>query len=134
MTKQSSNDWSTSSEFEDLSSRITSEKEILALFEKMMVSVEALFYKSNLMPLSREMLEFSMLLLADCWMVHVFCLAKNMNKINKSVSPNTAVLGHEPETWTVLGSPRFRSCWGVMIKVDVFVSQYDIFNTKMSVP
>ncbi|XP_060797730.1 protein diaphanous homolog 3 isoform X2 [Neoarius graeffei] len=36
MTKQSSNDWSTSSEFEDLSSRITSEKEILALFEKMM--------------------------------------------------------------------------------------------------
>ncbi|KAF4083396.1 hypothetical protein AMELA_G00140710 [Ameiurus melas] len=36
MTKQSSCDWSTSSEFEDLSSRITSEKEILALFEKMM--------------------------------------------------------------------------------------------------
>ncbi|KAI5101804.1 protein diaphanous-like 2 isoform X5, partial [Silurus meridionalis] len=36
MTKQSSYDWSTSSEFEDLSSRITSEKEILALFEKMM--------------------------------------------------------------------------------------------------
>ncbi|XP_062869378.1 protein diaphanous homolog 3 isoform X2 [Trichomycterus rosablanca] len=37
LTKQSStNDWSMSSEFEELSSRITSEKEILALFEKMM--------------------------------------------------------------------------------------------------
>ncbi|XP_053094324.1 protein diaphanous homolog 3 isoform X2 [Pangasianodon hypophthalmus] len=36
MAKQSSCDWSTSSEFDDLSSRITSEKEILALFEKMM--------------------------------------------------------------------------------------------------
>ncbi|KAK3561813.1 hypothetical protein QTP86_014391 [Hemibagrus guttatus] len=36
MTKQSSCEWSTSSEFEDLSSKITSEKEILALFEKMM--------------------------------------------------------------------------------------------------
>ncbi|KAM9461087.1 protein diaphanous homolog 3 [Clarias gariepinus] len=36
MTKQSSYDWSNSSEVEDLSSRITSEKEILALFEKMM--------------------------------------------------------------------------------------------------
>uniref|UniRef100_A0A8C2JE68 Diaphanous-related formin 3 n=1 Tax=Cyprinus carpio TaxID=7962 RepID=A0A8C2JE68_CYPCA len=32
----SSGDWSTSSEFEELSSKITSEKEILALFEKMM--------------------------------------------------------------------------------------------------
>ncbi|KAA0707585.1 Protein diaphanous -like protein 3 [Triplophysa tibetana] len=32
----SSGDWSTPSEFEELSSRITSEKEILALFEKMM--------------------------------------------------------------------------------------------------
>ncbi|XP_058256927.1 protein diaphanous homolog 3 isoform X3 [Hemibagrus wyckioides] len=36
MNKQSSCEWSTSSEFEDLSSKITSEKEILALFEKMM--------------------------------------------------------------------------------------------------
>ncbi|GAA6073597.1 protein diaphanous homolog 3 isoform X1 [Tachysurus ichikawai] len=36
MNKQSSYEWSTSCEFEDLSSRITSEKEILALFEKMM--------------------------------------------------------------------------------------------------
>ncbi|KAJ8350117.1 hypothetical protein SKAU_G00252470 [Synaphobranchus kaupii] len=32
----SSSDWSASSEFEDLSTKITSEKEILALFEKMM--------------------------------------------------------------------------------------------------
>jgi len=37
MSKHSSGDWSTSSEFEELSSKITSEKEILALFEKMMV-------------------------------------------------------------------------------------------------
>uniref|UniRef100_A0A8C1J1E5 Diaphanous-related formin 3 n=1 Tax=Cyprinus carpio TaxID=7962 RepID=A0A8C1J1E5_CYPCA len=37
MSKHSSSgDWSTSSEFEELSSKITSEKEILALFEKMM--------------------------------------------------------------------------------------------------
>uniref|UniRef100_A0A672KDZ2 Protein diaphanous homolog 3-like n=1 Tax=Sinocyclocheilus grahami TaxID=75366 RepID=A0A672KDZ2_SINGR len=37
MSKHSSfDDWSTSSEFEELSSKITSEKEILALFEKMM--------------------------------------------------------------------------------------------------
>ncbi|XP_067287567.1 protein diaphanous homolog 3 [Pseudorasbora parva] len=37
MSKHSSAcDWSTSSEFEELSSKITSEKEILALFEKMM--------------------------------------------------------------------------------------------------
>uniref|UniRef100_A0A671T510 Protein diaphanous homolog 3-like n=1 Tax=Sinocyclocheilus anshuiensis TaxID=1608454 RepID=A0A671T510_9TELE len=37
MSKHSSfGDWSTSSEFEELSSKITSEKEILALFEKMM--------------------------------------------------------------------------------------------------
>ncbi|XP_073732268.1 protein diaphanous homolog 3 isoform X4 [Misgurnus anguillicaudatus] len=37
MAKQSSSgDWSTPSEFEELSSKITSEKEILALFEKMM--------------------------------------------------------------------------------------------------
>ncbi|XP_056324142.1 protein diaphanous homolog 3 isoform X2 [Danio aesculapii] len=37
MSKHSSSgDWSSSSEFEELSSRITSEKEILALFEKMM--------------------------------------------------------------------------------------------------
>ncbi|KAI4896390.1 hypothetical protein NFI96_019950 [Prochilodus magdalenae] len=37
MTKHSStSDWSSSSEFEELSSKITSEKEILALFEKMM--------------------------------------------------------------------------------------------------
>ncbi|XP_047664094.1 protein diaphanous homolog 3 isoform X2 [Tachysurus fulvidraco] len=36
MNRQSSYEWSTSCEFEDLSSRITSEKEILALFEKMM--------------------------------------------------------------------------------------------------
>ncbi|XP_052465463.1 protein diaphanous homolog 3 isoform X1 [Carassius gibelio] len=37
MSKQSSSgDWSTSSEFEELSTKITSEKEILALFEKMM--------------------------------------------------------------------------------------------------
>ncbi|XP_066503722.1 protein diaphanous homolog 3 isoform X1 [Hoplias malabaricus] len=37
MTKQSStSDWSSSLEFEELSSKITSEKEILALFEKMM--------------------------------------------------------------------------------------------------
>lgn len=47
MAKQSCNDWSTSSEFDDLSSRITSEKEILALFEKMMVSVEVLLYMSK---------------------------------------------------------------------------------------
>lgn len=41
VTKQSStNDWSMSSEVEELSSRITTEKEILALFEKMMVSIE----------------------------------------------------------------------------------------------
>lgn len=44
MTKQSYSEWSSSSEFEDLSSKITSEKEILALFEKMMVRVKA---KSN---------------------------------------------------------------------------------------
>ncbi|KAK9966714.1 hypothetical protein ABG768_003810, partial [Culter alburnus] len=37
MSKHSSSgDWSCSSEFEELSSKITSEKEILALFEKMM--------------------------------------------------------------------------------------------------
>ncbi|XP_059385668.1 protein diaphanous homolog 3-like [Carassius carassius] len=37
MSKHSSSgDWSTSSEFEELSTKITSEKEILALFEKMM--------------------------------------------------------------------------------------------------
>uniref|UniRef100_A0A3B4ZZ23 Uncharacterized protein n=1 Tax=Stegastes partitus TaxID=144197 RepID=A0A3B4ZZ23_9TELE len=41
-SKHNSNDWSTSSSstshhFEELSSKITSEKEILALFEKMMV-------------------------------------------------------------------------------------------------
>ncbi|KAI7794845.1 putative protein diaphanous-like protein 3 [Triplophysa rosa] len=37
----SSGDWSTPSEFEELSSRITSEKEILALFEKMMGSLRS---------------------------------------------------------------------------------------------
>ncbi|XP_017554969.1 protein diaphanous homolog 3 isoform X1 [Pygocentrus nattereri] len=36
MTKHSTGDWSSSLEFEELSSKITSEKEILALFEKMM--------------------------------------------------------------------------------------------------
>ncbi|KAL6469160.1 hypothetical protein MHYP_G00226840 [Metynnis hypsauchen] len=36
MTKHSTSDWSSSLEFEELSSKITSEKEILALFEKMM--------------------------------------------------------------------------------------------------
>ncbi|KAL7867363.1 hypothetical protein AOLI_G00151770 [Acnodon oligacanthus] len=36
VTKHSTSDWSSSLEFEELSSRITSEKEILALFEKMM--------------------------------------------------------------------------------------------------
>lgn len=36
MKHSASSDWSTSAEFEELSSRITSEKEILALFEKMM--------------------------------------------------------------------------------------------------
>lgn len=47
--KQSTSDWSinsssTTNPFEELSSKITSEKEILALFEKMMVIIMCMLY------------------------------------------------------------------------------------------
>lgn len=72
MTKQSSCDWSTSSEFEDLSSRITSEKEILALFEKMMVSLVVQVQFDALVKERCFNVVFPVLLFADCHTVHVF--------------------------------------------------------------